>query len=243
MRFAYKVGTVLAILSALAFLARSPKAIARNPAAIYELGEKIVEESFLIFRKAGPKGYKGVTEHIAKLKLNPTEAAELIVRVAAKDGRISAFEAAELHKNLKDVPGFAKTAKWVLVGEKTSGPTIGSLQELRVANNLRQRGYTIVELRASFNDPVKRITDIDLIVEKGGRRFAIESKAYERSLNWDQIAADANTLNAYRNANPATIPYFFFKRQPSDLVVKKLNEMGIKQVVVDDLSALRYLEL
>jgi Holliday junction resolvase-like predicted endonuclease len=170
--------------------------------------------------------------------------AELVVRVAAQDGRLTVQEAETLYSSLRDVPGFAKTAKWLLVGERGSKQLIGSLQELQIASKLQKSGYKVVELRAHFRgDPAKKFTDIDLIVEKGGKRFAIESKAWGKEAQWDQIALDAGTLKAYEKIHPGTTSYFLFKQSPSDLVIKKLNESGIRHVIVTNVEALKFLEL
>jgi len=211
---------------------------------VFALGEKVVEEAFVVFRSGGARGYHSLMQHATSLRLGNAGTAELVLRVAAKDGRITAQEAETLYASLREVPGFANTAKWLLVGEKTSKQLIGSLQELRIAGNLQKSGYKVVELRKTFlGDPAKVRADIDLIVEKGGKRFAIESKAWGHEAQWDQIALDAGTLKAYEKLNPGTISYFLFKQQPSPLVVKKLEDNGIRHLIVGDLDALKYLEL
>lgn len=237
----------IAFLFLLSFITTVPDssfAFLGSAARVFSLSEKIIEEALVVFRSSGSQGYRNLMVHAGQLRLGNAGTAELLLRVAAKEGRIEIQEAETLYRSLRDVPGFSRTAKWILVGERSSSPVIGSLQELRIAGNLQKSGYKVLELRAPFRgDPVKRLTDIDLIVEKGGKRFAIESKAYQKGLRWDEIALDADTLKAYANQNHGTTLYFVFKTRPSDLVMKKLNEQGIKHIIVGDLQALKYLEL
>lgn len=211
---------------------------------IFSMAEKVVEESWKIFRTGGPRGYRALMEHIGSLRLGNKETAELLVRVAAKDGRISVKEAETLYSSLGEVPGFTKTAKWLLVGEKSSAQLIGSLQELRIASSMQKGGYKVVELRALFRDPAKKgMSDIDLVVEKGGKRFAIESKAWAQEAQWDQIVKDAGTLKAYEKLHPGTASYFFFKQPPSPLVERKLKDEGIRYLVVKDPEVLIHVDL
>ncbi len=211
---------------------------------VFSLGEKVMEEAFAVFRSGGAQGYKILMTHAESLRLGNAGTAELVLRVAAKDGRISAREAELLYGSLRETPGFDKTAKLLLVGEKSSKQLIGPLQELRIASKLQKSGYKVIELRKYFpHDPAKKWTDIDIIVEKGGKRFAIESKAWARKMQWDQIALDVGTLKAYEKLNPGTTSYFFFKQPPSDLVIRKLKDNGIHHLIVEDLSTLKYLEL
>jgi len=209
--------------------------------ATFQLSQKTVDTFFKAYKSGGGQGAKILGKEISQAALTPVQRAEVFVRIASEDGRIVKAEAETLFKNLQDVEGLSKTAKWVLVGERNSPQMVGALYELKAANALSEKGYKILGLRTQFSHPGKKITDIDLLVEKGGRRFAIESKAHAKSMRWDEVVADAETLLHYRKANPTFEPVFLFKTEPSELVSVKLRQMGIKKLVVDSPEALKWI--
>ena len=97
--------------------------------------------------------------------------------ILISQGKIGTKTAEELFKNLKGVPGFVSTMK--KASSINPAQQMGHLFELRLANEARKQGFSVLGIGTKFRDFAKKgLTDMDLLLERGGKKFFVEAKNY-----------------------------------------------------------------
>ncbi|MGL1835168.1 hypothetical protein ACKVEX_16410 [Rhodocyclaceae bacterium SMB388] len=143
---------------------------------------------------------------------------DTFLRIALHKETLPRAEAKGMFANLTGVPGFRTTLRKI-IGNSEVG-TVGHLYELRLANEAVDRGFSVRAIGEKFSDGLKRgPTDIDVILERGGRVVAIEAKhygAYSR-MPLDMYRADLDTLVAFRASGKGNVmPVFTISSKPVD---------------------------
>ena len=139
-----------------------------------------------------------------------------------------------MFSRLSDTPGFRTTLRKI-IGNNAMG-TAGHLNELRIADTASKHRFTVIQIGEKFDDGVKQApTDIDIVLKKGSKYFAIEAKnnAPTTYIPMDKYRADLDTLVIYKNKHPNTlIPIFSITDEPGDpLHLQKLiHEADIRNV-------------
>ena len=162
---------------------------------------------------------KKVKNLIGKMKLSDDVLEDTFMRIAVARKKISVDEADDLFRNLRGVQGFRGNLS--IISGVSDNATKGALQELRVANTAKKRGFEVLEIRKKFYDGIKKgKTDIDLLLKKGNTVFPIEVKAYGVPLKKDHIRRDAESLLEYakQSNHQKIIPLFIFKVEPPALI-------------------------
>lgn len=120
---------------------------------------------------------KQAAQAIGKLKLSQETLERTYLSILISQGKISAKAAEELFKNLKGVPGFVSTMK--KASSINPAQQMGHLFELKLANEARKQGFSVLGIGTKFRDFAKKgLTDMDLLLERGGRKVFIEAKNY-----------------------------------------------------------------
>lgn len=120
---------------------------------------------------------KQAAQAIGKLKLSQETLERTYLSILISQGKISARAAEELFKNLKGVPGFVSTMK--KASSINPAQQMGHLFELKLANEARKQGFSVLGIGTKFRDSAKKgLTDMDLLLERGGRKVFIEAKNY-----------------------------------------------------------------
>lgn len=120
---------------------------------------------------------KQAAQAIGKLKLSQETLERTYLSILISQGKISAKAAEELFKNLKGVPGFVSTMK--KASSINPAQQMGHLFELKLANEARKQGFSVLGIGTKFRDFAKNgLTDMDLLLERGGRKVFIEAKNY-----------------------------------------------------------------
>lgn len=166
---------------------------------------------------------------LGAMKLSSEALVDTYLRILVHQGKISPEYAAELWDNLKNVPGFIATMKKAT--SMNGAQQIGHLFEINLANSAKNAGFTVRSIGEKFKDIAKKgLTDLDLVIEKSGKRYLIEAKAYA-DVSWESLAsfrADMDSLKAYGKG--ARI--FIIKNKPSDPnIVKALEKAAAKRGV------------
>lgn len=152
---------------------------------------------------------------------------DTFLRIAVRNGHISEKMAAESLKHLHGTPGL--TALLRKINSVSPSQVKGHLRELEIALNARQRGFQTVSLGQKFADGVKGSdTDLDVLLCRNGKNFAIESKAYSGMIPDAMARADAQSLAAFCKKIKNTVPVFCFENVPSKFTQAYLKRHNIQ---------------
>ena len=227
-------------LTALAILLLLP--LQANPFKSWIIyhGPRLADEKIEILRNLAREreGTKKVGQFLGKELLTDEGREEALLRIAVQNGVISNGEAMGFFSRLSGVNGFRSTLRKVIGNRQPK--TQGHLNELRIADRSAQRGFSVREIGEKFDDGIRnRPTDIDVVIEKNDKIFALEAKDYasKTRLPMDQFRADMNSLLEYQRMEPGkVIPVFSITRRPDNLRDWKLLQheaakRGIKLIV------------
>lgn len=162
------------------------------------------------------------------------------LKILSQQKRISPAQMEEYFKNLKDVKGFRSTLS-KMVGKNTSLGTnvnaIGHGFELEVANTLAKSKFKVLSLGDKFDDGIKLAkTDIDILAEKGGKKFAFELKNYNNTYfkieERAKFYGDIKSMGAYAKQNKDTQSVFLMKNIPDKDTMAHLVAMGKSENVL-----------
>lgn len=196
-----------------------------------------VEEFARIAMKPG--GTKIVRDEIGKLNLPEEVIEDTFSRILVYQQRVDRAEADGWMRRLSGAPGF-KGAMSKSMGASEAN-TIGHLNEVRIADSAAQANFKVHGIGVRFKDPNKKgSTDIDVLLERNGKLFAMEAKAYpaNAAMPMDTFRADMLTLAEFRKANPQekVIPVFAITNKPANPEVWKLIEQAAKGYGVEPLT-------
>lgn len=209
--------------------------------------EKIVELSRMI-KKAGD--VQDVNKILGRMNLADEILEDAFVRIAIYNNRISKIEGEKIFVNLRRTEGFRSTLS------KINGVNPlqlkGHLNELRIANNAAENGFDVLAIGKKFDDSIKRnLTDMDIIIKKNNKIFAVEAKDWEQILpdNLITIRKDMDSLVSYKqNIDKNTNMIFSFTNKPTDPSVAKIieaeaNKRGINIIYGDPESQIYQIDM
>lgn len=173
------------------------------------------------------RGTEQIGDKLGKLDLPNEVLEDTFIRIAVYQRTIARTEAEGMYSRLSGVPGFRSTLRKI-IGNNDAG-TIGHLNELRIADTASVNGFKVLGVGEKFVDGVKKApTDIDILLEKGHKAFAIEAKNYAATtkIPMDRYRADLDTLILYQKQNAKqVIPIFAFTNKPTDPTYLKLLQI------------------
>ena len=198
--------------------------------------EKIEEFARIAMK---PGGTKIVRDEIGKMNLPEEVIEDTFARILVYQQRVDRAEADGWMRRLNGTPGF-KGAMSKSMGASDAN-TIGHLNEVRIADSAAQANFKVHGIGIRFKDPNKKgDTDIDVLLERNGKVFAIEAKAYpaNAAMPLDTFRADMLTLAEFRKANPLkqVVPVFAITNKPGNPDVWKLIEQTAKGHGVEPLA-------
>lgn len=156
---------------------------------------------------------------------------DTFLRIAVQNKVLPPPKAMDVWKHLKSTDGLTSLLK--KINSTNLAQAKGHLRELDIGLTGAKRGGKVRSFGKKFADGVKGgDTDLDVLLEVGGKKFAIESKAYTGVVKADMIKADADSLIKFCKDNPETNPIFCFEKAESISPVAKkiLEEKGIKYI-------------
>ena len=204
-------------------------------------GPRLADEKIEILRNLArePKGAEKVGKFLGKELLPDEGREEALLRIAVQNGVISNDEAMGLFSRLSGVKGFRSILRKVIGNKQPK--TQGHLNELRIADRSSRHGFSVRGIGERFDDGIKnRLTDIDVVIEKNGKIFAMEAKDYASKGRFpmDQFRADMNSLVEYQSRmEPGKVtPVFSITRMPDNLrdwktLQTEAAKRGIKLIV------------
>ncbi len=195
-------------------------------------------------------GLAKVGKELGKLNLPNEVLEDTFMRIALHQEKVTRKEAERMFARLGDIPGFRSTLRKII--GNNPAVTKGHLNELRIADSASMNGFKVLEIGEKFADGLKKApTDIDVVLERGSTRFAIEAKDYApgRHIPMDQYRADLDTLVKYKKTNSQqVIPIFAMTNKPDGRHLKILeseaNKRGVElifgksQVLVEQMKIL-----
>lgn len=165
------------------------------------------------------RGTAKVGQELGALNLPIEVLEDTFLRIAIHQKKISRATAEGMYFHLTGVPGFRTTLRKIIGNSPVV--TLGHLNELIIADAAAQRQFNVLGIGEKFVDGIKSApTDIDILLSKEGKVFAIEAKKYSSTtrLPMDRYRADLDTLVSYRAANQQAIPIFTITSKPQDSV-------------------------
>ncbi|HHB95131.1 MAG TPA: hypothetical protein ENK88_08300 [Campylobacterales bacterium] len=204
-------------------LIKSSKAF--SPKKISEFS-KILEET---------KGTKKLGKLLGKMNLKNEVLEDTFMRLAIYRNKIDKVEAKEMFINLGGSKGFRSTLKKVI--GNGSQKTAGHLNELKIANSAIKNGFKVKGIGEPFVDGIKKsATDIDVLLTRKNKTFAIEAKDYasKTQIPLDKFKGDMNTLVSYANKNSSkkVVPIFSMTNKPKNVLkLKQLQKIAEKRDV------------
>jgi len=149
------------------------------------------------------------------------------MRIAIHQNKVSRNEAEGMFTRLSNTPGFRTTLRKV-IGNNPMG-TAGHLNELRIADTASRHRFKVLNIGEYFDDGTKQAkTDIDIVLKKGTKYFAIEAKSNAPTtiIPMDRYRADLDTLVTYKMKHPdVLIPIFTITNKPADPRYLKLLQL------------------
>lgn len=216
--------------------AKAGKAIAAVGKCAHALPDNEIEQLAKVAAK--PEGLKevgqilGAANYIGKYG---DDAGHLVLqdaylRIAIKNGKISANMADDVMKGLGGTPGLTTLLR--KINSTSFSQAKGHMRELEIALQAQKRGFQPVALGEKFADGLKHAdTDLDVLIRRGPRNFAIESKAYAGFVPDEMVKADAESLVVFCKEIGQTTPVFCFENAPSILAQDFLKRHGIKCLI------------
>lgn len=139
---------------------------------------------------------------------------DTFLRIAVKNGHLTKTLADDALKHLSGTPGLTSLLR--KINSVSPSQVKGHLRELEIALCTRERGFKTVSLGQKFADGIKGAdTDLDILLRRGGKNFAVESKAYSGVIPDSMAKADAKSLAAFCKKVKNTVPVFCFEKEPS----------------------------
>ncbi len=180
------------------------------------------------------KGSKKLGQVLGKMRLENEILEDVFMRLAIYRKKISVKEGNEMFINLSSSKGFRTTLKKVIGNNPKK--TSGHLNELRIANQASKNGFKVKSIGEKFSDGIKKSpTDVDILLQRKGKVFAIEAKDYKPNTNIpiDKFRGDMDTLVSYRkNHGENVIPVFSMTKKPNNIKkVKMLENISEKRGV------------
>ncbi|EIC21429.1 hypothetical protein [Thiorhodovibrio frisius] len=208
------------------------------------LPDKEIIRLAILARKPG-----GVQKIGKILAGSPSEVIEdTYLRIAVKNGVIDRATAEGMFLRLSGTRGFSSNLRKIMGAPPHS---FGFLNELLIADNAAKKGFKVVEIGKKFNDGLRRSdTDIDVVLEKSGKVFAIEAKSRSASgkINMDAVRADMDTLVKYKEQNSSVIPVFTITNLPNDqqyirMLQKEADKRGIQLIFGSQQSQVEQIDM
>lgn len=187
---------------------------------------KILEET---------KGTKRLGQILGKMNLKNEVLEDTFMRLAIHRKKINQVEAKEMFVNLSGSKGFRSTLKKVI--GNSSQKTAGHLNELKIANSATKNGFKVKGIGEPFVDGIKKsATDIDVLLTRKDKTFAIEAKDYtsKTQIPLDKFRGDIDTLVNYANKNLSkkVVPIFSMTNKPKNISkLKQLQKVADKRGV------------
>lgn len=152
------------------------------------------------------------------------------LRIAVKNGRLSSKIATEVLNHFNDIPGFRSLLS--KINSSSFSQSKGHLRELEIALSAQKHGFSTLSFGQKFADGIKKgNTDLDVLLFKNGKKFAIESKAYINKVPDSMVKADVQSLLAFCKNQKGTVPVFCFETAPSRYAQKYLAKNKVKYIV------------
>ena len=211
------------------------------------LSEKTIVELTTLAAKT--KGVEKVGKFLGQLRLSDKLLEDTYLRIAVQQGTILRREAEELYNSLSRVPGFYTTVRKI-IGNAPS-KTKGHLNELRIANEASKHGFDVSGIGIRFSDPMKRgPADIDVLLRRHGKSFAIEAKDYNNFSDMIMLRRDMDTLVAFRNANAGdnVIPVFTVTKRPTNpqlerVMITEAQRRGVQLLFGDHVQQIEKIKI
>lgn len=182
-------------------------------------------------------GTKKIGKKLGKLNLPDDVLEDAFIRIAIHQKKLTRETAEKMFSRLSGTPGFRPTLRKI-IGNSDVG-TAGHLNELKIANISSVNGFKVLGIGKKFSDGLKKApTDIDVLLEKGKKIFAIEAKNYASTtkIPTDKFRGDLDTLVAYKKMNVNNVvPVFTITNKPNDLRYLKMlhhesNKRGVQLI-------------
>lgn len=173
-----------------------------------------------------PGGLKTVGEVLSEGKYADTVLENAYIRIAIKNKVITEEFGEEVFKKFSGVDGFRTIVRKINIANPATSK--GHLQELQIANEAVKNGFKPVSFGFRYADGLKQAeTDMDILLKKGDKLFAIESKAYAGEVPMDMVRADTESLLAFSSARKDCVPVFSFLKEPPELTKKYLQYKNV----------------
>lgn len=210
------------------------------------VADDIIEQCAKLVKSEKPGALNEIGSILGKIFSNPNltvRERELLLndawlRIAQKAGQISAEEADDAFRLLKDCEGLHALVRKCC--SMNVNQAAGHLYEFRQAVAFQKKGFNVIGVGVKYSDGLKSApTDLDLLVQKGNRIFLVESKHYTSGFGApDVIRADAESLVNLKaflgtefGGSSNITPIFTFVAEPNPLLAKQLQAKGIPYFV------------
>lgn len=140
-------------------------------------------------------GTTKVGKELGRLNLPHDALEDTFIRIAIHQGKITRKEAEGMYERLSGVLGFRTTLRKVIGNSPTK--TNGHLNELKIADKASSNGFIVLGIGEKFYDGLKKAaTDIDIVLQKGSKTYAIEAKSFSSTTRYpmDKYRSDRKSV-------------------------------------------------
>jgi hypothetical protein len=152
---------------------------------------------------------------------------DTFLRIAIKNGVLEKSE----EKAIRQMAGTEGLASLLSkINSSNVNQAKGHLKELKIGIECKNRGGSVVAFGRKFDDGIKQSnTDLDVLLQIGNKRFAVESKAYSTEIAADMVRSDIKSLEYFCNTIDRTaVPLFVFEKAPPKLAEQALKSSNVK---------------
>ena len=172
------------------------------------------------------EGLKKVGQILGKGNYTDDVLENAYIRIAIDNNVISKEYGEQIFRKFSGKDGFRTLVR--KINTANSSVVKGHLAELQIANEASEKGFKLVSFGMKYSDDLKKAdTDMDILLEKGGKLFAVESKAYSRDVPMDIVRADAESLLNFSSSVKDCNPIFAFSKIPAKTAQKYLKSRKI----------------
>lgn len=214
---------------AYAFLGVSPKTAVTFISTFVKHHKALPDDEIVRFSNIAKQsgGTKIVGKELGKLNLPNETLEDAYMRIAVHQSTLSRQEAEGMFSRLRGAPGFRSTLSKIIGASDVK--TSGHLNELKIADNASRYGFKVKGIGVRFDDGIKQgETDIDVLLEMGKRKIAIEAKDYQPTtlIPLDKFRADMISLAQYaKQKSPSkVIKVFSITNKPNDELALRILE-------------------
>lgn len=169
--------------------------------AIHQIKDALPVEKIIQLSTSAEKipGNSKVGDVISKLEISPEVLEDTLLRISIFQGKLTRKESESMYTLLIGIPGFASTLTRII--GNTDITISNYIFVLKLANIASRNGFNVLSIAEKISFKLeKRISSIDIILQKQGKLFAIKT-VYQAPSKYSLEKYDRQLINLAKYKN------------------------------------------